>query len=153
MSVIFRIYTFMNNSKWVEREWITQTNPVCSRLHFFPINLFCLLTKLGAVTAFYIMMIIAWRVKKKSRYYSINCCCYFFDVTYSFLSNILDLWHQKQDHFHMFSTQRLHCHTSSTYRMNYDVDRIHNRLGIWSFLGQWLKVKWERERKMKNWLI
>jgi hypothetical protein len=84
---------------------------------------------LGAVTAFYIVMVIAWSEERRLEIIIIQLIAVI-GVTYSSLSNIWDLWHQKQDHFRMFSTQRLHCHTSSTYHMNYDVDRIRNRLGI-----------------------
>lgn len=121
-------HTNMNNSNikfYISLEYYSISSLA---FHFFFAHIFCrLLTKLGAVTAFYVVMIITCEEAKvllnqlmdplKKR-------------TYSFLSNILDLWHQKRDHFHMFLIRQLHYRISSTYRMNYDVDRIHNHLDI-----------------------
>lgn len=125
--------TFLKRELWIIqilfliRLSVKQQARIVMIFYFIAITL----TKLGAVSTLYIVMIITCEGKKIVINQLIKG-----QFTYSFLSNIWDLWHQRRDHFRMFSTQQLHYRISSTYRMNYDVDRIHNHLDIWSFLGQ-----------------
>lgn len=68
----------------------------------------------------------------------------------NFQLNILDHLHRMLIHCHMFLTQQLRCHISSIYRMNCDVDRIHNHLDIWNFLGPMLVIE---NRIKKQWQL